>query len=161
MDRIESTGRDMACAVCGYPLERQADRSTGETLSWIHLRWNMQDHPPVPIDPIEIRVNHRCDFCDAEPVTAIVLCTSFEMPVGREHTSTSVGNWTACTECGELVRRRRWSQLVARVRKVAGGIAALVPKSDIERMYALVEVHMLGIISVQEWMERLGVTVDE
>ena len=140
-----------ACAVCGYPLEEAVER--GQSLGYLHARKeHREDHIAVPVDPSEIRVNQRCDFCDGEPVTMLVLCASFRLPLPGPK-STSVGNWAACTACAHLISRRRWSALVTRVRRLAPATRG-VPRSDIEAVYRAVEAHMIGIISVREWCDR-------
>jgi hypothetical protein len=101
------------CAVCGYPLGHDTNR-IGQPGEWRHSRDDQQDHPPVPVGLYEIEFNQRCDFCDEAGATLIVLCTDFEMPL---QVTKSVGHWAACETCGELVRRKRWSQLITHVKR--------------------------------------------
>jgi hypothetical protein len=101
----------MICGTCGYPLELKTPREGDR--QWLHVREDARDHVVVPVDAADIEFNSRCDFCDREQATEIVLCDSFIVP---DTPSRSIGHWAACEQCAEMVRRRRWSQLVTYVR---------------------------------------------
>ena len=61
-----------------------------------------------------------CDFCSEAPTTQIYACKNFLIP--RTKTATfqheSIGGWTACTKCAELIDGRRWAELTDRARAV-------------------------------------------
>ena len=134
-----------ACAVCGYPLEKLGE-------DWLHARdlYSAQDHLVVPVDANEVDVNGRCDFCNREPVTEVLWCTPFYMPLPGPP-QRSVGHWAICADCAPLVRRRRWSQLITRVRRVG---PARTSRRTLEVLYAAVELHAIEQITVAEWKTR-------
>lgn len=145
------------CGVCGYPLEHAVDRPTGEELGWLHARPSTAaDHIVVPVDADQLPViEQRCDFCDAQPVTDAVLCTSFVMPLPGPPQK-SIGHWAACTPCAELVRRRRWSQLVTRSRQLNPEVMGDMPRKLAEDLFGAVERHMVEVVTLEEWRERMG-----
>jgi hypothetical protein len=147
------------CAVCGYPLERAANRESPNQpfggQEWGHIRADMGDHVVVPVDASEIRFNQRCDFCDIENATMIVLADSFNLPGTN---SRSIGNWAACDICAEMAERKRWSQLVTRVKNGTGPHARKAPRKLLLAMYEPLADHMHGVITQEEWKERNGYT---
>jgi hypothetical protein len=145
-----------ACAVCGYPLERE--RQGG---SFGHF-WRREDHPAVPVDVDEIDVNQRCDFCSAEPVTSVVLARKFDLPNTR---SSSVGPWAACQPCGDLVARNEWGRLVTRVKQNGPEVARRTPRRIFVQIYDELQRNSTGVVLPwSTWLEINGgptVDVDE
>jgi hypothetical protein len=143
----------MICAVCGYVLEHTSNRDMATIFfngqEFGHIRPSLKDHVVVPVDPGDVEVNGHCDFCDVPEPTEVVVADTFITGLSR-----SVGNWAACEECAELVRRRRWSQLVTRVRGMIGHSAATIPRSLLLRYYEDLDAHMHEVITLTEWRAR-------
>jgi hypothetical protein len=121
---------------------------------YFHFRPDDANHVAVPVDPSEIAVHHRCDFCDIEAVEAIVLAETFTMPLPGPP-SRSIGNWAACAPCAELVARRHWTALVSRVRRVGPRATRAFPRREILTVYECLARHMYGMISLDEWLARI------
>ncbi len=137
------------CAVCGYPLERLGD-------DWLHSRETMQDHVSVPVDAgthLE-RISQRCDCCDADKITHIALAHDFDFPPVHQLPQRSIGHWALCAECAELIRRRRWSGLVSRVRASAPVGKMVPPRWYLEDLYARLDRHMIEMVTWEEWVRR-------
>jgi hypothetical protein len=106
-----------ACAVCARVLNYVTKFGPEEKEGWVHetpLSAPL-DHPPVPVPLDKVAVQMVCDFCYGEPVTHVVPARSFDMPI----TGTSVGDWSACTPCAELIQRNRWSAVITRALALA------------------------------------------
>jgi hypothetical protein len=138
-----------ACAVCGYPLDAVENLETHE-MTWFHIAG--QDHVAVPVPAGEIDFHQHCDFCHAEDAPWIVLTKEFANPeiVG----GMSSANWSACDECVELVRRKRWGGLVTRGKQAAGERGLPTSRRLLVELYALVERNQLGgIVDLKVWKD--------
>lgn len=147
-----------ACAVCGRPLDHLSSSKDprhrgGPDGGWIHLQPVDLDHVPVPVDRSEVEVLLRCDFCNGEPVTLVVLAGPFTMPIGGGR---STGNWAACETCGDLARQERWFQLATRVHKsLPFEFRRSSSVTDIRAVHKRLAKHMTGIITRKEY-EQTG-----
>lgn len=135
------------CGVCGYPLESIGDQ-------YLHIRADQGDHIPVPVAITDIVLNQRCDFCDREEASDIILVHDFALP-GYEDI-VSISHWSACGECAALVRRGRWSALITRVKQHGPDLARRTSRSFLIAYYGAVEANMYGILPIAEWRERMG-----
>lgn len=141
------------CAVCGYPLENLVAASEA---GWFHARpdW-AEDHIAVPVDVGEVELNQRCDFCDEQPVTWIVLAEPHDMalPGPRQR---SVGHWAACEQCARAIQADSWGRVITRAKRRQPDIPRLV----FQTMYDELQRHVIGVIPRREWLPEEGL-VDE
>lgn len=131
------------CAVCGYPLER-----LGTTGEWFHARpsW-AEDHLVVPVDIGDVPLSQRCDFCDDQPVTWIILAEEFVLPVPGPPQA-SMGHWAACETCARAIQAGSWGRVVTRAKERQ----PQVPRRVIVGMYEELQRHMHGVIPYREWI---------
>lgn len=143
------------CGVCGYPLDRfTKNKPTDTVLGWGHFRPPDDGHVAVPVDADQIRHNQQCDFCGDEPVVLEIVAHSFEMMAETAVTPAqmSVGGWGACTDCGSLIRRNRWSALISRVRTRTA--AFNLPRCVLEDLYSRLQPNIIEILPYDEWRAR-------
>lgn len=136
----------MACAVCRCPLNIHSPYgSTRRT--WVHPAGITADHDPVPVPTNTLDgVTYRCDFCGDTTVaflysttadtTAVVASPRFydrtrneqigrhtwversiDAPAADISTLHSLGGWTACGPCAELIELRDCERLITRFRR--------------------------------------------
>jgi hypothetical protein len=137
----------VVCAVCGYPPNRTDFPELFDGCEYFHAGEQLRDHLIVPVLAREIQFSQRCDFCDGGEVVDVVVAEDFDTPLDTR----SLGNWAACQTCGQLVRRRRWTQLAARVQQMS---PQEMNRAFWLKLYRGVEVHMIEIITVDEWKKR-------
>jgi len=152
---VSGGGNKMICAVCGYPLEAFIQQEPPYEESYGHLRpWEADDHIPVPVPRGTLPNASRCDFCDRDgPTPWLILADSFVDPVfGYE----SDGHWGACETCGPLVKRRRWTEIYARLmetestRPIEQRPRFLGRRAMTMEWWGRLEVHMHGVVPYRE-----------
>jgi hypothetical protein len=135
LDRPEPAVR--VCAVCGFTLDHV------EGGGYVHLAQvaQMANHIPVPVDPAEVSwaPNMLCDFCTGQPAPWVVVTEDFVVR-GPVLAGAMRGNWMACPTCVDLVRRRRWTELISRVHAAVPH----VPRKTLRKIYAELDLHMTG-----------------
>jgi hypothetical protein len=132
----------MVCQTCNRVLE------TYTSIDRVGYRHAMQDrdgHPAVPVPMPAGYTGGRCDFCNVDHPTHVVPARDFRVPVTD---TMSRGNWGACAECAELVRRNHWSALLTRVarshERSYGVSMAPEIKRNLQALYARLQVHISG-----------------
>src|SRR4051794_33774358 len=94
-----------ACAVCGHVLDFVTPQG------WAHPAWLVpEDHLAVAVDPSEIAVRGKCDFCFADDPMWILPTRSFETTEGYS----SAGDWAACDDCTAFIMSNDWVGLARR-----------------------------------------------
>jgi hypothetical protein len=118
------TEQPKCCAVCWEPLDRVQttnDQITfDKTNNWLHAGELVRprDHPAIPVDYDDEKVQVVCDFCKAEVNRSTcfsVPAKDFTVPVIPHR---SIGSWATCPDCAELVRANDWDALVDRAAKL-------------------------------------------
>src|SRR3954449_10941926 len=91
-----------ACAVCGHVLDFVTPQG------WAHPAWLVpEDHLAVAVDPSEIAVRGKCDFCFADEPQWVLPVASFETPEGWG----SDGDWATCDRCSTFLDLDDWRGL--------------------------------------------------
>lgn len=99
------------CGVCGRTLDSVTLPSGEEEYSHT-LQDSPEDHPPVAVDPGSEQDRPRCDFCNEDYPEFVIPARNFQfndIPM-----TGSMGGWSACTTCANLVDSGRWSELTRR-----------------------------------------------
>lgn len=97
------------CATCLRVLDHHSEKG------WTHPEADptLQDHEVRPVPDIEmIGIAEKCDFCFADETEWILPARDFQ--VGPNHGSE--GDWAACNQCAELIRKNMWTRLIERVK---------------------------------------------
>jgi hypothetical protein len=125
------------CAVCGFTLDHI------EGGGYLHLAQvkQMADHVPVPVDPAEVSwpAEVLCDFCTGVPAPWEILTDDFVIR-GELLSAAMRGEWMACPACADLIRRKRWTELINRVHDVMPHI----PRRVLRETYAQLDRYMTG-----------------
>lgn len=157
---MSASDDSQVCAVCGRVLDRY--QLPGAEWQWAHQLSDIvdgEDHPAVPALPGEVQTRGRCDFCSSDldptdhfivPAASFIVEPLVELVVdgvGMDHAS--VGDWSACPPCAELVTAGRWSALVRRCCAEFARIYGLpsVPdevRQHMGRMYLTLRQHIIG-----------------
>jgi hypothetical protein len=140
------------CKVCGRPLARVTQISTGDEVRWEHFEQDqLQGHKPVPVDPAEGKLRGRCDFCNAEGPEYVLPVRDFtagRRPDGMMQAY--YGNWAACSSCAQLIERNAWTSLmhrrVARWEEEHGIPAPPDKKAAWAHLWRLMRRHIAGSI---------------
>jgi hypothetical protein len=129
---------ERVCAVCGFTLDHL------EGGGYFHAAQvaAMAGHIPVPVDPAEVTwsANKLCDFCTGVPAPWIILTDDDFIIRGGIMAAALRGDWYACPTCIDLVRRKRWTELVNRVHAKMSHI----PRRTLRETYSALETHVIG-----------------
>jgi hypothetical protein len=152
---LASSSKAQACAVCGWLLEEITEYPNKRF--WQHVRAELQDHPPVPVDPSELAaLNKRCDFCDLEvPAAWAVLASDFHLIKPNGDGFNSRGHWDACESCGPLWRRHAIGSLITRVKNEGSPAGRRVPRKVLNAVYEALLRAEIETIPIDEWRRRV------
>lgn len=102
-----------ACGVCGFVLDIKRDGS-----AYVHAQSDALelDHLAVPVDPLTIYVNWRCDFCNSPEPVAVVPARDFDYPDDPRHNG-SRGNWLVCASQAPHIADKDAAGLLADVER--------------------------------------------
>lgn len=106
------------------------------------LRWPCLIRRPNPVKHRLPRGGNACDFCGVQSVAQLHPCTVFVwegIPIFRSPS----GHWASCSDCGELIARKRWKALTARVMAEVAHRAGLTHTELLRLGKELTEMHRL------------------
>lgn len=133
---------DRSCGVCAEPLAEMIGpegRGLGLYAHRAEVAGGVVDHPTIPVRLEEVRRTLKCDFCSARDPQWRVPVSDFVMAETGKVVETSTGDWTACADCAEHIRRDDWAGLAWR--GVAGvADTAAIGTFDSRSMFAWVSV---------------------
>ncbi len=124
MGTIRTAQIRMACATCRQVLS--SFNPTGDNPQWVHARsWDTYDHEPEPVPATNLKGGAAavCDFCfDPNPVV-IHFGKAQDAVTLDQHgrmggTKTFGAEWSGCTDCATLIRRRQTEALIQRVKRI-------------------------------------------
>ncbi len=112
------------CRVCRRPLNR-SELSPGSSLL-VHAFGQVEaaDHP---VEPTVGTPDARCDVCNGEPVTAVLLVTG---SIHLAPIAVSADSWALCAGCETLVSADDWDGLLHRASEALRALtdeAAITP----------------------------------
>lgn len=147
--------RHRVCAVCARVME-YVTPDDGEPY-WRHglgtVADGLDDHLPVPVTPGEIRTEWKCDFCYLPEVTYGVPVADFSL-AGFDRAG-SIGDWSACTACADLITRNDWNGVIRRVAESweerCGEPLAPSTEAKLRAVYRQLRKNMIGLPRPFKW----------
>lgn len=143
------------CAVCARVLSLYESPEGDQ--SWVHGLQD-DDHRPVPVDPDEVPVEGRCDFCNMDAPTWNLPVRPFRMPYVRSLQEAldednapiqmSGGDWSACDTCARYLELNQWNSIlkraVAKWERDKGTKMPTVVRQSLAGMHRTVRKHVSG-----------------